>query len=70
MRARIEPFTWGRRKPLSILLIEAQMPLVLSKPPYDDIREAFVDNARNTPGLYIEGIHLATMGGEPYSEWN
>lgn len=62
----------GLQTPLAVLLQEANMPQVRAYQPYHEMREDFVQSARTIkhPELYLDGVSLAAMGGEPYSNWN
>lgn len=65
-------FKTQRRRPFSITVLEARFPLVMAHIGVHSLREAFVQTARTIkhPELYIEGVHLAAMGGHPYADWN
>lgn len=65
-----DPFAFGRRMPVVLCYLIANLPLVHSHRHYAELRPDFIDTARNVPGLYLDGIDLAQMGGEPFSEWN
>lgn len=58
-----------QKLPFSILVLEADLPLVRSYVAFREMREDVVQSAR-IPGMYIEGLSLAAMGGEPYSVWD
>lgn len=59
----------GLNTPFAVLVLNANLPLVRMYTGFHEMRENVVDAAR-IPGLYIEGLSLTAMGGEPYSIWN
>jgi hypothetical protein len=69
------PFTYefemNRRRPLAFHILDAKRPLVMAHQPYAEMREDFVQTARSIrcPSLYLDGVSLAAMGGEPYADW-
>ena len=65
-----EPFAWGRRMPLILHYLIARLPLVHASRHYAELRADYILVARNVPSLYLAGIDLALMGGEPFSVWN
>jgi hypothetical protein len=64
------PFSSARRTPIQVWVLMAGWPLVRTNQHTMDLREDFVQAARTHPGLYLDGIHLAAMGGEPFAIWN
>jgi hypothetical protein len=62
-------FVFNRRMPIILCYLIANLPLVHAHRHYSEMRIDCIEAAR-APGLYLDGIDLAQMGGEPYSEWN
>lgn len=69
-------FTYTRRAPISVLMIEANCSLVeVGGKRLDTLREDFYDNAvniQNTPRNFtpiFSPYDIALSGGEPYSVW-
>tara|TARA_R110002126_G_scaffold127564_8_gene269863 strand:- start:1248 stop:1454 length:207 start_codon:yes stop_codon:yes gene_type:complete len=64
-----------RKKPMSVLLLEAEFPLVESGGKrLDHLREDFYDNAvairnRRDATPIVSPYDIALSGGEPYSVW-
>lgn len=66
-----DPFAFGRRVPTILLYLLARRPLVHASKHHFDLRMDYLDVARaKYPCLYLDGIDLALMGGQPYSDWN
>jgi hypothetical protein len=67
----VNAFTRRRLVP-TLLLVKLGWPLVRAAQPYADLREDFVQAARTArhPELYLDGVSLAAMGGEPYAVWS
>ena len=65
-----------RKKPMSVLLLEAEFPLVESGGKrLDHLREDFYDNAvairnRRDATPIVSPYDIALSGGEPYSVWS
>ena len=64
-----------RKKPMSVLLLDAEFPLVESGGKrLDHLREDFYDNAvairnRRDATPIVSPYDIALSGGEPYSVW-
>jgi hypothetical protein len=65
----MRPFNFSRRPPFPLLLLLASLPLVRASVHYDEMRGDYLESARS-PGLYLQALDLAQMGGEPYADWN
>jgi len=69
-------FSYNRRIPYNVLVVEANFPLVeVAGKRLDTLREDFFDNAvyiMNNSGKYapiVSPYDIALSGGEPYSVW-
>jgi hypothetical protein len=69
-------FSYSRRIPLNVMVVEANFPLVeVAGKRLDTLREDFFDNAvyiMNNSGKYapvVSPYDIALSGGEPYSVW-
>jgi hypothetical protein len=69
-------FSYNRRIPRNVLVVEANFPLVeVAGKRLDTLREDFFDNAvyiMNNSGKYapiVSPYDIALSGGEPYSIW-
>jgi hypothetical protein len=69
-------FSYNRRIPLNVMVVEANFPLVeVAGKRLDTLREDFFDNAvyiMNNSGKYapiVSPYDIALSGGEPYSVW-
>jgi hypothetical protein len=69
-------FSYNRRIPLNVMVVEANFPLVeVAGKRLDTLREDFFDNAvyiMNNSGKYapvVSPYDIALSGGEPYSIW-
>lgn len=69
-------FSYNRRIPLNVMVVEANFPLVeVAGKRLDTLREDFFDNAvyiMNKSGKYapvVSPYDIALSGGEPYSVW-
>ena len=61
-----------REVPFAFRILDACRPLVMCWPNYPELREDVVQATRTMkhPELYLDAVHLTTMGGEPYANWN
>lgn len=64
------PFSWSRKRPFPVLILEAQRPLVqvgggrkLTERYFDDVGQC-----SRRAGI-LDGYAISLCGGEPYSLW-